>query len=80
MGQELLSDDMRKDPLDEMVDGEDTPEFEDGSYLGGVVVHEELESEEGGYVKGQQLTTLCEGYLTKRTMPSIIWYVFKELL
>ncbi len=39
--------------MKEMVDGENGPELEYTSDFGGVVVHEELERVEGGYVEGQ---------------------------
>ena len=55
-----------------MIDGEYTPELENGTDFGVIVVHEELEGVESGYVEGHKLTALRDIYLTNRTIPSII--------
>ena len=44
---------MGKNPLKKMIDGEYGPELEYTAYFRMVVVHEELEGVEGGYIKGQ---------------------------
>lgn len=66
---------MGENPLKEVVDWENGPELEDSAYFGEVVVHEELEGEEGGNVESEQLTNLKEGYLTKESRADIMFLI-----
>ena len=76
MNVKLLSNDIGKNPLEEIVNGKYTPKFEDRSDLRSVVTHEEFESVESGYVESEKLTNLNQIYLiSRRSLAIIISYV-----
>ena len=56
--------------VDDVVEGEDAPEFKDGPDLHSVVDHEVPEGVEDGDVEGQQLSGWGERYLAKLISPS----------
>ncbi len=60
---------MRQNPLNEMIDCENTPKFKDGSNFGVVVIHEELEGIERGDIESQQLANLFQSYLMNNMIP-----------